>query len=325
MYYSEVISFSIGGLIFLLQTFILDQATFCSPVSRYTRRISSVVLVILFLWLPSVHAEPLRVTVVLSEEGGVYQAFSDLLRVKLPVAKFALNTESIDQTSVTADVYVAVGMKAASALASRTAPVLSVLVPKSGYDRLLHGQHHSAIYLDQPMDRQVALLLDALPSIRHVGVLYSTPPHDLPHLRHLLAQRNVQLYEQAIEDEGSLNDALESILNESEVLFVLPDSGVYNPGTIRNILLATYRKQIPLIGISQTYVKAGALFAAYSTPGQIAVQTADVLRHFSLSGKLPASQYPKDFEVSVNKQVARSLDIQIKDEAKLRSEVREIP
>jgi ABC-type uncharacterized transport system substrate-binding protein len=37
---------------------------------------------------------------------------------------------------------------------------------------------------------------------------------------------------------------------------------------------------------------------------------------------LPPSQYPKEFEVSVNQQVARSLDIPIKDAEKLRSEVR---
>ena len=284
------------------------------------------VLVFLFLCISLAHADPLRVTVVLSEEGGVYQAFSDLLRVKLPVARFALNTVDIDQSSIPSDLYIAVGMKASSELASSDTPVLSVLVPKSGYDNLPHNRtHHSAIFLDQPMERQVALLLDALPATGKVGVLYSSPLHELPHLRRLLSDRNVRLYEQAVEDAGSLNDALERVLDESEVLFVLPDPGVYNSATIRNILLATYRKQIPLMGISQAYVRAGALLAIYSTPDQIAIQTADALRHFSSSGKLPPSQYPKDFEVSVNKQVARSLDIPIKDAEKLRSKVKEIP
>lgn len=277
--------------------------------------------------LSMVHAEPLHVTVVLSEDGGAYQEFSELLRVKMPVQKFALNTVSVDQPLAVSDLYIAVGMKAAEELGTRDVPVLSVLVPKAGYDKLPHGAApqavpRSAIFLDQPMERQVAFLLAALPSTRNVGILYSTPPPELPNVRRLLADRNVRLHDQGVGGAKSLNDALESILSESEVLFVLADAGVYNAGTIRNILLTSYRKQIPLVGISQAYVKAGALCAIYSTPNQIATQAAEAARIFSESGKLPSIQYPKEFEVSVNRQVARSLNIRIEDADRVREEVR---
>jgi ABC-type uncharacterized transport system substrate-binding protein len=122
-----------------------------------------------------------------------------------------------------------------------------------------------------------------------------------------------------------LADALDGVLEESEALLVLPDTDVYNAGTIRNILLTSYRKQVPLIGISQAYVKAGALCAIYSTPVQIAVQTAEAIRQYSTTTKLPASQFPKEFDVSVNTQVARSLNIPIKDAEKLRDEIRRNP
>lgn len=269
-------------------------------------------------------------TVVLSEDGGVYQEFSELLRVKMQVPKFALNTVSINQRLVASDLYIAVGMKAAEELASRDVPALNVLVPKAGYEKLPHVQSQrqvprSAIFLDQPMERQIAFLLTALPSTRNVGILYSTPPPELPNIRRLLAERKVRLHDRSVDGAQSLNEALENILSESEVLFVLADAGVYNAGTIRNILLTSYRRQIPLVGLSQAYVKAGALCAIYSTPNQIAAQAAEAVRLFSESGKLPPSQYPKDFEVSVNKQVARSLDIRIEDESRLRDEVRRIP
>jgi hypothetical protein len=270
------------------------------------------------------------VTVVLSEEGGVYQEFSDLLRVKMPVAKYALNTVNIDQTLSGSDLYIAVGMKAADELASRDLPVLSVLVPKTGYEKSPHALTQrtvprAAIFLDQPMERQIEFLLAALPSTRHVGVLYTTPPPELPNVRRLLADKKVRLHDISVGGVQSLNDALESVLSESEVLFVLADAGVYNAATIRNILLTSYRKQIPLVGISQAYVKAGALCAIYSTPDQIATQAAEAIRHFSEVGKLPSSQYPKEFEVSVNLQVARSLDIPIQDAGRLRDEIRRVP
>lgn len=286
----------------------------------------SVVLVFLFLCISPLQAEPLRVTVVLSEEGGAYQEFSDLLRVKMPVARFALNTVNVDQILSDSDLYIAVGMKAADELASSDLPVLSVLVPKAGYDKLPHGSvqrtlPRSAIFLDQPMERQIAFLLAALPSTSDVGILYSTPPPELPNVRRLLADKKVRLHDISVGGAQSLNDALESVLIESQVLFVLPDTGVYNAATIRNILLTSYRKQIPLVGISRAYVRAGALCAIYSTPDQVASQAAAAIRQFSETGRLPPNQYPKEFEVSVNRQVARSLDIPIKDADRLRDEI----
>jgi len=290
----------------------------------------SVVLVFLFSFLPSVHAESLLVTVVLSEDGGAYQAFSDSLRNKLQNSRVILSSQSIDDKPGGSGLYIAVGMKAATELAARDVPTLNVLVPKAGYDKLLrasaqHAKPRSAIYLDQPMERQVALLLAALPGTRNVGVLYSSPPPELQAAHRLFADRNVNLHDRAIDASQSLNDALEIILKESEVLFVLADAEVYNAGTIRNILLTSYRKQVPLIGISQAYVKAGALCAIYSTPEQIAAQTIEAVRQFSETGKLPPSLYPKEFEVSVNTQVARSLDIPIKGAASLREEIRGKP
>ena len=268
-------------------------------------------------------AAPLRVQVVLSERGGAYQEFSDALRDALRAQQVIVNV-SDGNVADDADLIVAVGMKSASASVAANKPVLNVFVPKAGYDKLAKpagGARSSAIYIDQPLERQVSLLVAALPKAGEVGVLYTAPPPGLSSLRRLLAERNLQLHEQAV-GQNSLFDALEDVLAKSDVLLVLPDIEIYNAGTIRNILLAAYRKQVPLIGISQSYVKAGALCAIYSTPAQIAQQAAEAVGQFAASGKLPPSQYPKEFEVSVNAQVARSLDLPIKDAENLHGEVR---
>ena len=282
-----------------------------------------------FCFLPA-QAAPLHVTVMLSEEGGAYQAFSDSLRSQLQADRIALNIQRANESLGTFDLYIAVGMKAAAILASRDVPSLSVFVSKAGYEQLQHtsvqhGKPHSAIFLDQPMDRQVALLLAALPATQNVGVLYAAPQPELQNLRHVLAGRSILLHEQRVDKSQSLSDALESVLNVSEVLFVLPDSGIYNAGTIRNILLTAYRKQVPLMGISQFYVKAGALCAVFTTPEQFAEQTAGLIGRYAESGKLPEAQYPAKFDVSVNKQVARSLEIHIQDADQLRDAIRRIP
>jgi ABC-type uncharacterized transport system substrate-binding protein len=119
-----------------------------------------------------------------------------------------------------------------------------------------------------------------------------------------------------------LSNALQEILlGRSEVLLALPDAAVYNDSTIRNILLATYRRGIPLIGFSSGYVKAGALCAVFSTPAQIATQAAALILQFANTHALPFPQYSHEFEVMVNEQVARSLDLQVKGASALHDEI----
>ena len=285
-------------------------------------------LAILLFFTTPVQAEPLRVTVVLSEEAGAYQTFSDVLRSKLQAGRFILSTQRYNEKLPTSDLYIAVGMKAASELASKDINTLNVLVPRAGYDKLPHSlnnKQRTSIFLDQPLERQVALLLAALPATRNVGVLYAEPQPDLHKLKLLLADKNVRLHDRTVDEAQSLNDALEDILSVSEVIFVLADGGVYNAGTIRNILLTAYRNQVPLVGISQAYVKAGALCAVFTTPEEFAEQAAAMVHRYDESGKLPAPQYPSEFEVSINMQVARSLGLHIKDAVQLRDEIRRNP
>jgi ABC-type uncharacterized transport system substrate-binding protein len=278
--------------------------------------------------MSSVQADPLRVKLVLSDHGGVYQEFSEALRDELKTRPVVLSVVNVDDNAGEADLVVAVGMKSASALMASPKPVLNVLVPKAGYEKLAKPsdvRHASAIYLDQPIERQLTLLRTALPNVKHIGILYTVPPQGMVNLRRLIAEKNLILHEKVVGPDHDLADALDGVLEESEALLVLPDTDVYNAGTIRNILLTSYRKQVPLIGISQAYVKAGALCAIYSTPVQMAVQTAEAIRQYSTTTKLPASQFPKEFDVSVNTQVARSLNIPIKDAEKLRDEIRRNP
>jgi hypothetical protein len=99
-----------------------------------------------------VFAEPLYVTVVLSEEGGAYQEFSDALRKRLAKQNVALNIAAMNQPVGDSDLIIAVGMKAAAAMATfKSVAIFNVFIPKEGYSvSRTPVQRHSAIYLDQP-------------------------------------------------------------------------------------------------------------------------------------------------------------------------------
>ena len=293
---------------------------------RWTRHLLvQVVLALVLFSACSEHqvlAAQLRIAVVLSESSGAYQEFFSQLKSNIP-HKYTLSSFAVGEPVSDVDLVIAVGMKASTVHASSSLPVLSVFVPRASFEALssAHSSKHTAIYMDQPMERQLELLVSALPGVTEIGVLYATPPAELSALKRLAAGRRIGLRERVVDQDHSLANTLSELLEHSEVLFVLPDMAVYNSETIRNILLETYRRQVPMIGISQSYVRAGALCAVYSTPQQFAQQAIQAIEQFATSGKLPGSQYPVEFDVSVNTQVARSLGMVIKDADQLRESI----
>jgi ABC transporter substrate binding protein len=295
----------------------------------------------LFIWLgavflfsfssATVRAQPLEVTVMLSSDGGPYREFSDALRRDISSDITLTVVNSSKSVAAGSGLLIAVGTKAAEMAAASSAPaILNVLIPKIGYEKLLRSLHaqrnpgsFSAIFLDQPAGRQTALIAAALPNMHQVGMLYSIPPTmELAQLRQKMAQQHLDLNEQVVDTEHPLPAALQELLKSSEILLALPDSNIYNSSTIRNILLTSYRENVPMIGFSPGYVRAGALCAVFSTPAQIATQTITLIREFHETHLLPVAQYPLDFEVAINEQVARSLDLQLKSPEELRKEIK---
>lgn len=223
-----------------------------------------------------------------------------------------------------ADLVVTVGMQATQRAAeeSLSVPVLATLVPRLAFDRLLSLRQRdmrtfSAIYLDQPAARQLALLRVALPGRKRLGVVVGPESQDkLKLLQATLRDTKLQLVVESIDSADELIPALQRVLAESDALLALPDPLVFNKNNVQSILLTAYHYQDPVIGYSNAYVKAGALAAVYSRPEQIGQQAAEVVQRLlaAKAAGLPSGQYPKYFNVSVNYQVARSLGIRIEEE-----------
>jgi ABC-type uncharacterized transport system substrate-binding protein len=269
----------------------------------------------------ALQAAPLSVAIVHSEERELYHAFDSALRYEL-TGRDGVRLLPADAPLQDADLVVAVGAKAASLAAGSRAPILHVMTSRATLEargRAASGKN-AAIFMEQPVSRQLGLLRAALPHARSIGVLVSSPPEELASLKPLAEAAGFTVHVHTVAEPSGLAEGLSEVLAVSDVLLVLPDAAIYRADTIRNILLATYRKQTPMIGLSQSYVRAGALCAVYSTPAQIARQAGVAILHYAQSGRLPPDSYPQDFEVAVNTQVARSLGLTIKSAQQLREE-----
>lgn len=274
------------------------------------------------------------VLLVLSENGGAYREAAETMRAYLTgQGDFSdVRTIHVDELAAARAnlaeqaVIVAIGTYAMeqAALDSR-APVLNILVPRQNYEatRLrakLDARQFSAVYLDQPLSRQLRLIKTALPNRDTVGVLLGPFTNDrLKLLQQLVREQKMTVKAESVSAEDEIVPALKRLLPNAEVLLALPDPLVFNKNTAQSLLLTSYRAQVPLIAYSKSYVGAGALAAVYSTPTQIGQHAAELIgrQGSTKPSSLPAAQYPKYFSVSVNYQVARSLGLAIEDEATL--------
>lgn len=175
------------------------------------------------------------------------------------------------------------------------------------------AKHLTFIWSDPPIERQIALLKTMQPGIRHVGVLFSGDSvFLLPEIMQALQAADLLMYTygwpgpawSGRNDTRGLNDLMDS----TQVLLGIDDMQVYNPNTIKRILLSNYARKKGLIGPTAAFVKAGSLASSYSSKENWLKTLHDLLK--TPTEQWPPSLYPDTFEVLVNQQVVRSLGIQ---------------
>lgn len=286
-------------------------------------------LLLLLAWNNAGAAVVPNVAIVLSDDSVPYQEAANSIRavVEQGTTRAAVNIyapagKKADFARERPDLIVAVGVRAAQEMVALnlTAPILTTLIPRQAFEKISRqrdSRQFSAVFLDQPLARQMELIRQALPDRARVGVVMGPDSqNELKAVQSAAREARFGLAVEKISTTEELLPALQRVLADSDVLLALPDPLVFSKSTVQSLLLTTYRYQDPVIGFSQAYVKAGALAAVYTTPEQAGRQAGEMLLH-ALAGKswlLPPPEYPKYFSISVNYQVARSLGISVSEE-----------
>ncbi len=271
------------------------------------------------------------VVLVMSEDSAAFSEAAEALATELlsaghrPVS-LLVPLRAEDAASLgTHPLIVTLGTRAAqtvAGLAPRTL-VLHTLLPRSAFEKLPirseDTRRVSAVFIDQPAARQMELLRIALPDWPRVGLVVGRESSELgARLQASARDKRLRPVLEHATEEGDLYPALQRLLAEPTVLVAVPDATLYNNRTISNILLTAYHHRSPVVGFSPAYVKAGALFALYSTPAQIGQQAGEAARSGLATGTLPPPAAPRQFRISTNPYVARSLGINLDDASVLR-------
>lgn len=167
------------------------------------------------------------------------------------------------------------------------------------------------LWSDPPVARQLNLIHELLPQAQRIGVLYGNDSGFLINeLRQAAAEHEFQISAQFWPNSDDTRP-LHRVLDHSDVLFGLDDNQLYNPSTIKTLLLSSYGRRIPLIGPTAAFIRAGSLASTYSDQDDWLKSINQLLDRDPLSW--PAGLYPESFQVMRNLQVGRSLGIALGD------------
>jgi ABC-type uncharacterized transport system substrate-binding protein len=210
--------------------------------------------------------------------------------------------------------YIAVGPAALqAAIAARLdAPLISTFASRQSFVRATEkaaaGTRVTAIHAEPSPAQQMRLISALYNRTVVVGALISEQSRYMVPLLQRAAQEYRLDLSLAQPDPGvSLSRNLLRLASAT-VLLIFPDTSLYTPESLRELLEATYRRRQPVIGFSEALVSAGTLASAYTGIEDTMAQLQPIVAAIA-DGRLPEPQYPRYWRVAVNDSVARSLDV----------------
>jgi putative tryptophan/tyrosine transport system substrate-binding protein len=212
------------------------------------------------------------------------------------------------------DVVLVLGSNAAriAARSRGTAPMILSMVLKQAE---IPTTGATGVFLEFPPSVEFEWLHRVVPDAGRIGVLYNAAENGrtVETAEAVAAAAGMRLHAREVLAPADIPRQLSSLENDANVLWGLPDSLVLTPGTARTVLLFSLRNRIPFFGISEAWVRAGALYALDRDYADVGRQCGDIALRI-IAGERVASimpQPPRKVELIVSRRAAEMLGVMI--------------
>jgi ABC-type uncharacterized transport system substrate-binding protein len=213
------------------------------------------------------------------------------------------------------DLVLTLGTRAtAAALANRPEGVPLV------FSMVLHPQQAgflrpdvTGITLEVAPEEQFRLLRRLLPRAHTVGVLYDPTQTGLvvEQARRSAERLGFRLETKTVAGPPEALRAIDRLAARVDVLWAVPDGSVFTPLTTGPIQLAALQRRVPVLGLSASHARTGALAAFALDYADLGRQTTELVRRVITRGNtrgIPVAR-PRKVDVIVNARTARRLGI----------------
>jgi putative ABC transport system substrate-binding protein len=276
---------------------------------------------------PSSGEERPRVVAIRTTDARPYEAAIGALRERLGTA-VELRVEDVDHrgrseperiAALEPEAIVAIGTRATAWARDHTSriPIVFAMVLNPVTGGLIKsmrrpGGRITGAALDVPPRLQLETL-HQFTGARRIGVLYN-PSETGPVVREAsrAARRSgLELVPIEVRDPKQLSTSLASLDESIEALWSVADRTVLSRGMVEQVLLHTLEHQVPFMGLSAQYVRAGALLALSTSYEENGRQAAELLMRVlegAPAGSL-AVAVPTEIEVVFNPRTAKRLEV----------------
>lgn len=277
---------------------------------------------ILFIILTALMAVPLSVWTVESADlliigdtklkpvsdliAGIEEALSYSATVRSP-ADVKDNFEGIIQSEGTKAV-VALGQDAVNVSLSlpESIPVIYGLIinpPETSRKNM------TGVYMATPVSEYMSFINKYFPAIKRIGIICE------PRTRDLVCQgavpANAVFYYAT--NPYEFISAVSGMRNNVDALLLLPEKNLLSKTALEKAYLYSFRDNIPVIGISEKYVKTGSLFSLGFDAADMERQLANLILKVLTRGKaagVPQSA-PDKFTLHINRKTAEATGVHV--------------
>lgn len=280
--------------------------------------------VALFFWGQLAHAGE-SIVVLLSD---------DLPAYDVPVAQYqqALANHDIEVFNLLGDKQRALRM--AAQINADPPPLLFALGPKAAWiaqhelpdvpmiyamvfepSRYGIPPEHPGVSMSAPPELVLAQMDLMFPDFRRIGILLDegSTPDWLPEIQVAIERAGYELHLQTLPQQARVRRTISEIREHVDVLWLLPEPRLLTPGVYHALYTEAVRTNLPILGYSETLVRAGALMCLapdYEDVGRLAAQLSDDMLTGTLSEDAPVVR-PEGFRVLLNMDTLDTLGLSI--------------
>lgn len=268
-------------------------------------------LVLAFCWYP-VFVQAGDVHAILSGDSLATQRVITALESQLPVQLVPTRYDQHWQSKIGPDdLVLAIGSKASQAVAAARLPQ-PVIYTFSEQQTLPATQTGSwaAVVLDQPLSRLLPVAASLSKTEYRQDIVVAVSSDNTQTIKALRAVKDFPLKIVEVAADEAAGKVVEPYLYNAVALVAVRDKAIWSGNSAKWLLHQAYNFKVPVVGYSQTFLKAGALVSVYATLEQTIAETAELLNYWIEYEVLPKrGVYYPAYQTDVNPSIARALKI----------------
>lgn len=183
-------------------------------------------------------------------------------------------------------------------------------------DAFVHADNITGVLLHISPEMHFQWLNRFLPDRKQIGILYDPEKNRqwINDAGKYAGNFGLNVIPIKVNSAKDLPNALKELNRKADVLLGIPDQTVYTGKTAKMVLLYSFRSKIPFVGLSKSWVKAGALYGLEWDYGDIGRQCASIaskILNGTAAGDIPVQETTGDSIYTVNMKTAQHLKLHI--------------